>query len=576
MTPKREEQAPLAASGQPSPSFPAAAPAGSIGVSLNDDSFDDPDESLSQKIAAATPEDPLLGQLIGNCRLEQVIGRGGFGVVYKGKHIFLDETFAIKILHLSQQLDKETVKRFRREALTLLRLRHEKIVHFIDFGFVQGVGLYLSMEHLEGQTLRGRLIRDRPYPLAQIRVLMEQLCEVLQHVHNQGIVHRDLKPGNLFLTAPTHQDGPEVLKLIDFGIASLPYVTRSLTHEGDYLGTAEYSSPEQAKGVLALDGRSDLYAVGAILFRLLVGHVPFRGQAPTHVMYQQVHTPAPTLSQEQPTRLWAPPLEAFVGRALAKDPAQRPQSARLFWEQLQVALDAQEALEAGAAQAAPTLSTQPKSTGQPSSRGLWLVVFVGFTLLSGVGVLWLFPQKEGPAPLDAGTDKAQLQGALSTPPRHLPDGENEGSGDKVGRKQRPKHQPTPDHVRQIPQRAAPISRTSQQPPPRRRKRRRRARRRRRRKHRICGHTRRGHRWLLAKVSPKQPRPTLTFAGCRTCTLRWRRGFLCLMRPTRQLQVSLVAPGHQVCILNVPAKRRHVRWRLRPNSAFPFPKGYCTQ
>ena len=179
-------------------------------------------------------EDPLIGQKIGNLQLLEKVGQGGFGSVYKARHLFLEQFFAIKLLRVKQQMNEEVVLRFQREARALAQLQHDNIVQTSDFGLLPEFGFYMVMEYLDGVTLHQQLLSGDHFDTDRLRMIMQQLCQVISYVHKQGIIHRDLKPENIFLLAP---DTPkEKVKLIDFGIAALKDKIGQLTQSGTYLG----------------------------------------------------------------------------------------------------------------------------------------------------------------------------------------------------------------------------------------------------------------------------------------------------------------------------------------------------
>jgi serine/threonine-protein kinase len=300
--------------------------------------------SLSAPVATHDPEtDPLTGTMVGNFVLGEVIGEGGQGKIYRGIHHILHQTAAVKILDKRFLPDGEAARRFHREARLLMQLKHKHIVQMLDFGRLPNQKqLYLVMEYLEGASLSDHLAQQQTLALPRIRTLFAQLCEALAFIHQQGVIHRDIKPANVFLQ--THPTG-DIVKLIDFGIAGLEESEDSLTTEGVHLGTAKYMSPEQAKGTKDVDARSDIYSLGTCLVRLLTGQVPFKGAGILNIVHQVVSRPAPALSELSPYRQWSPELEAFIQSALAKDPADRPQTAIGFWEQCERALLAQEQFE---------------------------------------------------------------------------------------------------------------------------------------------------------------------------------------------------------------------------------------
>ena len=266
----------------------------------------------------------------------RVLGVGGMGQVYQARHRELDTLVALKIMvgHLAHQ--PEAVERFKREARAMARVSHPHAVRVLDAGMA-GERLYLVMEFLEGQTLRAwherwRTAGQSPPLEAVVRYALEVL-DVLEFMHRRQITHRDLKPDNIFLAQGV--DGVETVKVLDFGIAKIQTATAvGLTNEGLIMGTPHYMSPEQCQG-LPVDGRTDLYALGGILYELLSGEVPFTGDHPVSVALRHVHEPPPALRERCP----AVPeeLAAVIHQAMEKAPGRRFRSADDFARALRLA-----------------------------------------------------------------------------------------------------------------------------------------------------------------------------------------------------------------------------------------------
>lgn len=256
----------------------------------------------------------------------RLIGRGGMGLVYQARHIELDKFVAIKVLNTRLVEDEEAIERFKREARTLAKLEHTNIVKVFDYG-VKGTTCYLIMEHLQGESLRSRLKTSKQASLKEVKQFVIQVCAALEFVHKEGVVHRDLKPDNVFF----HKEaGKEIVKLLDFGIAKLSVVSsagESLTVTGSVFGTPQYMSPEQCEAK-ALDGRSDIYSLGLILYEMISGSKPYDGDSPLTFMYAHVHTNPTDLSELMPSI----PLHMSkaVMYALVKDRENRCQSAKEF------------------------------------------------------------------------------------------------------------------------------------------------------------------------------------------------------------------------------------------------------
>src|SRR5579863_4012786 len=255
------------------------------------------------------------------------------GVVYKGERVQLGRPVAVKFLHPWIAAQKAFLSRFENEANAMSRLQHPNCVSVIDFG-VDG-SPYLVMDFITGKTLReamqaGPLATERVFKIAQ------QLLAGLAHAHAQGIVHRDLKPENLILSG---EEGiEEHLRILDFGLAKLrdgPAMTA-----GFAVGTPSYMSPEQSGGNGTVDARTDLYAVGVLLFEILAGRKPFQSDNVGELIFMHRESPPPLLREVAPTGGYSPALEAAIGKALAKLPQDRFQSAADFAAALAATPDA--------------------------------------------------------------------------------------------------------------------------------------------------------------------------------------------------------------------------------------------
>jgi tRNA A-37 threonylcarbamoyl transferase component Bud32 len=269
---------------------------------------------------------------LGKYLIRRELGRGAMGVVYEGYDPMIERAVAIKVLRLDEadpHLAAELRMRFRREAQAAGRLGHPGIVGVYEYGEDAGADVtFIAMELVRGRDLKSLFDSGKRFTLAETGRLMAELLAALQHAHERGVVHRDIKPGNIILL----DDGG--VKVADFGIARLD--TSELTQLGSVLGTVSHMSPEQLTGE-AVDGRSDLYSCGVILYQLLTGERPFSGP-PAALIHKVLHeTPAP-VSQRVPTLSAA--LDAVVQTAMAKQAAQRYPDARAFATALRSALDA--------------------------------------------------------------------------------------------------------------------------------------------------------------------------------------------------------------------------------------------
>src|SRR5262245_24560305 len=255
------------------------------------------------------------------------------GTVYRATHTLMDKPVALKILRAELATDAEAVARFHREARSASRLDHDHCIRVTDFGQSDDGLLFLVMELLDGVSL-GTVARRGPLPPARVANIGIAIAEALGHAHEQGVIHRDLKPDNVFLARRAR--GRELVKVLDFGLAKLAHDSAlgpSITRDGTVFGTPEYMAPEQAEGE-KLDGRTDLYALGCILYQLLVGDVPFRAQNFVALLTKQVSDAPVPPHQRRPDLDLPPGLEGVVMRCLEKDPADRYQTAQEVAEAL--------------------------------------------------------------------------------------------------------------------------------------------------------------------------------------------------------------------------------------------------
>jgi serine/threonine protein kinase len=274
--------------------------------------------------------DPLLGHIIDSkYQLIEQLGKGGMGVVYRAERVLVGDDVALKILRAEFVAEEETVQRFRREARAAAKLRHPNIVTIYDYGEARGADApaYIVMELLDGVSLRELLRREGRLKPERALQLMRGICAGIGLAHRREIVHRDIKPDNIILLPPDEEAGREheTVKVVDFGIAKLRDAATggTLTQKGFQPGTSYYMSPEQCRGD-ALDARSDVYSLGALLYEMLAGAPPFVAETHTGVISKQLFdTPTPL-----PTEVnIAPTVEAVVMRALAKEPDARPADA---------------------------------------------------------------------------------------------------------------------------------------------------------------------------------------------------------------------------------------------------------
>jgi serine/threonine-protein kinase len=302
-------------------------------------------------------------------RIVKSLGDGGMGTVYLAEQTTLRKKLAIKVLKHEHCREKSHVERFLQEARAASMIAHENIVSIIDFGAVPGGSVFFAMEYLEGEDLSDTLRREGRMLWPRVRDIALQVVQALAAAHARSVIHRDLKPANCFLIK--HADGSDYVKLLDFGIAKVldPEMASAdgLTRTGAVFGTAKYMAPEQASGE-RVDPRTDIYALGIVLYEMLSGTVPFPGQNFMQVLSRhltEAPTPLRNLVPDVP-----PPVEALVMRALAKRREDRYQTMKEFEAAI---VRADVAMAAGGPHGfapvgdAPTYPPSPVTAAQPTT-----------------------------------------------------------------------------------------------------------------------------------------------------------------------------------------------------------------
>ena len=279
-----------------------------------------------------------IGSTVGSYQIEAKLGQGGMATVYKGYHERLDRHVAIKVLHAMFKDDDSFLRRFTREAQVVARLEHPNIVPVYDFAEHEG-SPYLVMRFVAGETLKDRLKRGVLSATEIIRV-SSSIAEGLDYAHKHGVLHRDIKPSNILLTK-----GGGVF-IADFGLARIAQSGESTMSQDTIMGTPQYISPEQAKGNTDLDGRTDIYSFGIMVYEMVTGQVPFIADTGYSIIHSQIFDPPP--SPRSLNEKISPAVETVLLKILSKDPVERYETAGAFMA------DFKQAVQAAATDIGPT------------------------------------------------------------------------------------------------------------------------------------------------------------------------------------------------------------------------------
>ncbi len=310
----------------------------------------------------------MIGRIfLGRYETVSLIGEGGMGKAYLARQLDLDREVVVKVMHDHVARDQQFCERFQREMLLMARFQHPYAVALYDASLDDPTGPCIVMEYVRGTCLETLLERHGRLPARRVSRLLNQLCEVLQAAHGQGIIHRDLKPPNLMVVSPDTEY--EMIKVMDFGLAKLMSGTESpgiapLSAADFTVGTPGYMCPEQARGQ-EMDHRGDLYSVGVILYELLSGRLPFTGKSTMDIMIAHATEPPPPFAFFGASDL-APAIEAVVASCLAKEPAERPASARALAAAFESALGAE--APAVEARPAPPVQARRARTAPPPAK----------------------------------------------------------------------------------------------------------------------------------------------------------------------------------------------------------------
>ena len=318
-------------------------------------------------------QDELVGRKVGNYELKKLLGRGGMGSVYLAEHPRIGRKVAVKVMSSAFSQLPHAAERFEAEAKLITRVCHPNIIEIYDFGSLDDGSLYYVMELLSGRELAEVLREHGRLGARQAVPYVEQICAALQAAHDLGVVHRDLKPENIFVL-----DGdPPVVKILDFGIAKLLEEGGEggggLTKTGMVMGTPLYIAPEQAAGEPhRISALTDVYSLGAVLYRVLGGVTPFVDTAPGRLIASHITKEPPPLSEHEPGVPAG--VAELVHRCLSKEPEDRPASAAEVARQFKDALET--ASEAGAGEDACAAESEAASEGEPADSAMTEVLGV--------------------------------------------------------------------------------------------------------------------------------------------------------------------------------------------------------
>ena len=283
-----------------------------------------------QTLRSAAPATDLVGQVVADrYHVIKKLGEGGMGQVYLAEHVKMGRRSAIKVMNPSMVHDPDAVARFNREASNASRITHPNVCAIYDFGETPDGLIYLAMEFIEGEPLTDLLERDGALPLPRAVGIFTQVAEALQAAHDLGIVHRDLKPDNIMLAL---RKGGDQVKVVDFGIAKAVGGDESgqkVTKTGLVVGTPEFMSPEQLSGD-KLDGRSDLYSLALVFYRMLSGKLPFEATTVQETMIKRLTDEPTTLAALRPDLTFPAGLQPVLDTALARSPVDRYQTVTKF------------------------------------------------------------------------------------------------------------------------------------------------------------------------------------------------------------------------------------------------------
>lgn len=352
-----------------------------------------------------------VGQVIGTYAIVRKVGSGGMGEIYEVSHSRLAGRYAMKVLRAEVAANSEALMRFQREAKVTSTLQHPNIVQVIDFSTIEGGQPYLVMEFLDGPELAQVLKDGKALPLPKIVSYVKQIAAGLMAAHRHDVVHRDLKPQNIFVLEVAGSDN-DLIKIVDFGISKINAVTATITSASTVIGTAQYMSPEQARGrINEIDAKSDQFSLALIVYEMLTGRTAFQGESVSSVVYQIVHEEPPGL--DDAAGPIPPAVAAVLKRALEKDKERRFPTVKAFADAFEGAATASPRVSAATIASQTSMLDAGVRAPAASRRRLGVgVALVGVLL---VGVTTVLAVRRDPRKT-TGTPVTSVPTAEATPP----------------------------------------------------------------------------------------------------------------------------------------------------------------
>ena len=310
-------------------------------------------------LRAKNPTADLVGQVVADrYAIIKKLGEGGMGAVYLGEHVKMGRKSAIKVMNPAMANDPDAISRFNREASNASRISHPNVCQIYDFGETPEGIIYLAMEFIEGAALTDIIEKEGALPPLRAVRILKQSADALAAAHDLGIVHRDLKPDNIMIVQG--RDGSDIAKVVDFGIAKAvagDEAGQKVTKTGLVVGTPEYMSPEQLSGD-KLDGRSDIYSLGLVFYRMLTGVLPFQADSAQETMIKRLTDEPMPLSGARPDIAFPPGLQAVLDKALARSPSARYANATDFGREAEAAVAGMAVPGTRVAEQVTTMATQ--------------------------------------------------------------------------------------------------------------------------------------------------------------------------------------------------------------------------